>query len=122
MLKYRPFLAVVAACVIASPVFAANTDANSNPANAPTIAANTTTQTDTTTTTTTTTETRVNLNHAKAKELLNVKGLNPGMARSIVIYRKKHGNFKSLNDLAKVRGFHKLTPAQLQAIQDQLSL
>src|SRR5262249_10827578 len=65
---------------------------------------------------------RLNVNSAKAKEFANVKGVDASMARSIVAFRKKHGEFKSLDDLAKVRKLSKLNPAELKAIEEQLSI
>lgn len=53
---------------------------------------------------------------------MKVKGINASKARAIVAYRKKHGDFKSTDDLAKVKGFTKMKPDQLKAIQDQLSV
>lgn len=66
--------------------------------------------------------TKVNVNTAKAKDLLNVKGINPATARAIVTYRKKHGNFKTMEDLTKVRKLSKLAPEELKSIQEQLSI
>ncbi len=66
--------------------------------------------------------TKVNINQAKAKTLTMVQGLNPASARSIVAYRKRHGEFKTLDDMAKVRALHKLSPAELKVIQDQVSV
>jgi competence protein ComEA len=105
---YRSIFTVLAACIIASPVLADT--ALPVPAAVPVkqavpaLAA------------------KINLNLAKTKEFLTVKGLNPAMVRSIMGYRKRHGEFKSLDDLAKVRAISKLTPVELKAIQDQLSL
>jgi competence protein ComEA len=53
---------------------------------------------------------------------MKVKGINASKARAIVAYRKKHGNFKTLDDLAKVKGFTKMKSNDLQAIQDQLTV
>lgn len=65
---------------------------------------------------------KVNVNKASAKELMKVKGMNARRARAIVAYRKKHGDFKDLSEVAKVHGFQHLKPAKKQAILDQLSL
>ncbi|HLB41371.1 MAG TPA: helix-hairpin-helix domain-containing protein [Gammaproteobacteria bacterium] len=67
-------------------------------------------------------QTKINLNKADAKELAKVKGLNTSKARAIVAYRKKHGDFKSLDDLAKVRGFKRMNVEKLKTVQDQLTL
>ncbi len=46
----------------------------------------------------------VNINTADTKVLSTLKGIGPKKAKAIVDYRQKHGNFKSLQDLAEVRG------------------
>lgn len=68
------------------------------------------------------TQDKVNLNTATAKELAKVKGLSNVKAKAIVSYRKKHGDFKSLDDLKQVKGFKKIKPEQLKTIEDQLTL
>lgn len=112
---YRSLIAVVAAMGLASLVFADD---------------NTTTQgtTDTTQATqqtmadqnTQTTE-KVNVNTATAKDLMKVKGLNSAKAKAIVSYRKKHGDFKSLDDLKQVKALKRLDNETMQQIQDQLT-
>lgn len=49
----------------------------------------------------------VNINTAGVKTLKKVKGIGYRKAQAIVRYRKKHGNFKTINDLTKVKGFTK---------------
>lgn len=63
----------------------------------------------------------VNLNTASFRELMRVKEINATRARAIIAYRKKHGMFKSVNGLAKVKGFTKMKDNELQHIQDQLT-
>lgn len=46
----------------------------------------------------------VSLNRATQKELEQLPGLGPVIAKRIVEYREKHGEFQSLNDLVKVKG------------------
>jgi len=47
----------------------------------------------------------VNINTANAQEISkNLKGVGLKKAETIVLYRKKHGNFKTLESLAKVKG------------------
>lgn len=47
----------------------------------------------------------VNINTADAKTLAeNIKGIGPKKAQAIVIYRRENGPFKSIHDLAKVKG------------------
>lgn len=47
----------------------------------------------------------VNINKADAKTLAkNIKGVGPAKAQAIVIYRRDNGPFKSVRDLAKVKG------------------
>ena len=46
----------------------------------------------------------VNLNNADVKSLMKLKGIGKKRAEAIVAYRKKHGPFRSVSDLAKVHG------------------
>ncbi|HEX2549814.1 MAG TPA: helix-hairpin-helix domain-containing protein [Gammaproteobacteria bacterium] len=65
---------------------------------------------------------KINLNSATIKDLMRLKGLNRANAKNILTYRKKHGDFKSLDDLKLVKGFKKIKADQLKLIQDQLTL
>ena len=65
---------------------------------------------------------KVNVNTATLKDLLKIKGLNKAKSKNILGYRKKHGDFKSLDDLKLVKGFKKIKPEQLKQIEDQLSI
>ena len=51
----------------------------------------------------------VDLNSATAADLQDVTGIGPKKAEAIVEYRKKNGQFKSVDDLDKVPGFGKST-------------
>jgi competence protein ComEA len=51
----------------------------------------------------------VDLNTASQAELETVKGIGPSKAKAIIDYRKKNGNFKSVEELDKVPGFGKKT-------------
>ena len=47
----------------------------------------------------------VNVNTATAEEIAKeLKGIGPAKAGAIVLYREKHGAFKSLKELAKIKG------------------
>jgi len=46
----------------------------------------------------------VNINSATEKELTHLKGVGKVTAEAIVEYRKEHGDFKSVKELAKVKG------------------
>lgn len=111
---YRTLIAAVAALGLATSVFAADeTSTTSSTTETPAAS--------TETTTTTTTDQKVNVNTATAKELMKVKGLNGAKAKAIVNYRKKHGDFKSLDDLKDVKGMKKMNEKTMQEIQDQLT-
>lgn len=121
---YRSIIAAVAAMGLAASVFAADESTTQ------------TTTGDTTTTTTqqtadasstqgteaTTEQSKVDVNKATAKELMKVRGLNVAKAKAIVAYRKKHGDFKSLDELKEVKGFKKMNDESLKEIQDQLTV
>ena len=48
---------------------------------------------------------QVNINTADAQEISkNLKGIGLKKAQSIVLYRKSHGNFKTIESLSKVKG------------------
>lgn len=136
---YRSLIVAVAAMGLATSVFAADenatttnttttTEATSTQAAAPAEQASadksaTTTETKSTTTETTTATTdKVDLNKATVKELMKVKGLNASKAKAIVTYRKKHGDFKSVEDLKEVKGFKKMNEKMMQKIADQLTV
>lgn len=53
---------------------------------------------------------KVDINRATASELAkNLKGIGDKKARAIIKYRRKHGRFKSVNDLLNVKGIGKKT-------------
>lgn len=49
----------------------------------------------------------VNINTADASTLATLPGVGTSRAKAIVSYRQAHGNFKSIDDLAGVRGVSK---------------
>ena len=51
----------------------------------------------------------VDINQASQSELESVSGIGPKKAQAIIEYRKKNGQFKSVDDLDKVPGFGKKT-------------
>lgn len=129
MSLFRSMITAVAAMGLATSVFAADEAASAtaakNPADAAPAAMQTADASSTTTTTTsatTTTETtKVDINKATTKELSKVKGLSAGKAKAIVSYRKKHGDFKSLDELKDVKGFKKMNDSTMKQVQDQLT-
>ncbi|TAK78269.1 MAG: helix-hairpin-helix domain-containing protein [Gammaproteobacteria bacterium] len=124
---YRNLLAAVAAVALATPAFAAD-DANATQPQQ--VADNTSAQTTDSSMTMqsgstdqqSATSTQVNLNTATAKELMKIEGINATKAKNIVSYRKKHGDFKSVDELANVKGFKKMKPEMLKKIEDQLTI
>ena len=62
----------------------------------------------------------ININSASAKEIAKaVKGVGKAKAEAILAYRKTHGPFKTVDDLAKVKGIGKAT---VQKNKDQLAV
>lgn len=55
----------------------------------------------------------VNINTATPQELASLNGIGPAKAQAIVEYREKNGPFKSVNDLAKVKGLGAKTVEKL---------
>lgn len=47
----------------------------------------------------------VNLNTATEEELQLLPGVGPTRAAAIVAYRKRHGNFRKVEELTRVKGF-----------------
>lgn len=65
---------------------------------------------------------KVSLNKADAKALMSVKGMSAYKAHAIIAYRNKNGDFKTTDDLTKVKGFKKMTPESMKGMTDQLLL
>lgn len=62
----------------------------------------------------------VNINTADAALIAaKVSGIGPAKAEAIVAYRKEHGPFKSIDELAQVKGIGLKT---VEKIKDQLTL
>lgn len=61
----------------------------------------------------------VDINTATAAQLESVSGIGPKKAEAIVEYRKKHGPFKSVDDLDKVKGLGK---ASIDKMRSELTV
>ncbi len=63
---------------------------------------------------------KINLNKADANTLYrSIKGIGKKRAQAIVKYRVLHGNFNSLDELAKVPGFgHRFVKNHLKQLQE----
>ena len=59
---------------------------------------------------------RIDINRAPAAELTRLRGIGPALAQRIVEYRQQHGPFRSVDDLAQVRG---IGAAKLKGLRDQ---
>lgn len=55
----------------------------------------------------------VDLNQANAEQLMSLEGIGAKKAEAILAYRQAHGAFKSINELAGVKGFSEKTLATL---------
>ncbi len=60
-------------------------------------------------------DSKININRADAETLANLKGVGPKKGQAIVAYRAAHGDFKTLNDLANVKGFSDNTVEKLKS-------
>lgn len=47
---------------------------------------------------------KADVNRCTYEKLIQIKGITPGLARSITEYRQNHGPFRSLEDLKEVKG------------------
>lgn len=56
----------------------------------------------------------VDLNTADQTQLRSVKGIGEKRAKAIIEYRKKNGNFKSVDDLKNVKGFSTKSIAKMK--------
>jgi len=61
----------------------------------------------------------VNINTATKEELTTLKGVGDGRAQEIIDYRKKNGNFKSVDDLGKVPG---IGPGLMKQIRSDITV
>lgn len=61
----------------------------------------------------------VDINTASVAQLESVSGIGPKKAEAIVDYRKKNGPFKSIDDLANVKGLGK---ASVDKMRSELSV
>jgi len=62
---------------------------------------------------------KLDLNEASFKELLRVPGLGPVLAQRILLYRERHGPFRSLDGLLKVEG---IGPTLLDSLRAYLTV
>ena len=60
---------------------------------------------------------KININSASAKDLEQLKGIGPAIAKRIVEYRNAHGKFSGIEDLLKVKGIGK---AKLEQMRPQI--
>ena len=61
----------------------------------------------------------VNINTATKEELTTLKGVGDKRAQEIIDYRKKNGNFKSIDDLEKVPG---IGPGLMKQIRSDVTV
>lgn len=61
----------------------------------------------------------VDINTANQADLESVKGLGPVKAKAIIEYRNEHGMFKSVEELANVKG---IGVGTLKQLGDQVSV
>ncbi len=65
------------------------------------------------------TDGKIHINTADEKQLDELPGIGPIMAKRIVEYRSEHGPFESVDDLAKVRG---IGPEKLEKLREKAEL
>jgi competence protein ComEA len=58
----------------------------------------------------------VDLNRATAPDLIALPGIGPSKAEAILAYRSKHGGFRRIEDLRRVKGFGRKTIARLRPL------
>ena len=62
---------------------------------------------------------KININTADVEELMKLPGVGRTLATRIVKYRKKHGHFRSVNQLIKVKG---IGPKKLKKIKKMATI
>jgi competence protein ComEA len=62
--------------------------------------------------------TKINMNKAKAEEIVTVIGLTPDEARALVTYREKHGEYREWGEMLVVYG---VDGRKLEAAKDKMS-
>jgi competence protein ComEA len=64
-------------------------------------------------------EGQININTATAEQLVHLPGIGKKTADAIIEYRTKNGNFKAVEDIAKVKG---IGPKKLEKMKSYLVL
>jgi competence protein ComEA len=62
--------------------------------------------------------TKINMNKAKAEEIVSVIGLTPDEAKALVTYRDKHGDYREWGEMLVVYG---VDGRKLEAAKDKMS-
>ncbi|MDT3777677.1 helix-hairpin-helix domain-containing protein [Nitrospira sp. MA-1] len=62
---------------------------------------------------------KIDINAASLEQLEAVKGVGQDIAHNILTYKKDHGDFKSLDDLGKVKGVGKV---RLEALRETFTV
>jgi competence ComEA-like helix-hairpin-helix protein len=63
--------------------------------------------------------TKINMNKAKAEDIVTAIGLTPEEAKALVAYREKHGDYREWGEMLVVYG---VDGRKLQAAKDKMSL
>ena len=61
----------------------------------------------------------VNINSAPKNKLITLPGIGPSTAQKIIDYREKHGGFRTLKDILKIKG---IGPKSFVKIEEMISL
>lgn len=61
----------------------------------------------------------IDVNTATQEQLEALMGVGPAKAKAIIAYRTEHGNFKTVDELDKVKGF---TQKTIDKLRDQVTV
>lgn len=62
---------------------------------------------------------KIDLNHASKEELMKLRGIGEKKAEQIIEYRKKHGAFKKIEDIMRIKG---IKQKAFQKIKEQITV
>jgi len=63
---------------------------------------------------------KLDINNCKIDDLMTIDGISKSKAKNIISYRDAHGKFESLSEIKLVKGFKRLSAANLKQLENFL--